>query len=63
MDKIVDNVAAELLFALKNLLAVHRGEGGTAFPADAIAQEAINRAEGRPYKVIKPVYYSDLRAT
>jgi hypothetical protein len=38
--------APELLFALKNLLAVKNGEGGTAFDSDEIARAAIAKAEG-----------------
>lgn len=50
------SVEEHLLFALKNLLAVSKGEGGTAYPADDIAREAINRAQGRPWKHVEPLY-------
>jgi hypothetical protein len=36
--------APDLLFALVNLLAVKRGEGGTKFNCDVIAEEAIAKA-------------------
>lgn len=39
--------APELLEALKNLLAVKNGEGGTAFDSDEIARAAIAKAEGQ----------------
>jgi hypothetical protein len=38
--------APEMLEALKNLLAVKNGEGGTAFDSDEIARAAIAKAEG-----------------
>ena len=39
---------AELLDALKNLLAVMEGEGGTKTNAQEIARQAIAKAEGAP---------------
>ena len=50
----------QLLFALKNLLAVMEGGGGTAFPADLIAHAAIARAEGRPYSEVVPQYWEQI---
>ena len=54
-------IEAQLLFALKNLLDVNEGKGGTAYPAQEIALAAIARAEGREYKDVKPLYAEDLR--
>lgn len=38
--------APDMLEALKNLLAVHQGEGGTKYHAVDIANAAIAKAEG-----------------
>jgi hypothetical protein len=42
----LQSAAPDLLFALKNLLAVKNGEGGTVFNSDEIALAAIAKAEG-----------------
>lgn len=53
------SVVQDLLFALKNLLAVHSREGGTAYPAPEIARVAIAKAEGRTYIPVRVRYYPD----
>ena len=40
--------APDLLEALRNLLKVHEGEGGTTHHAGDIARAAIDKAEGKP---------------
>ena len=46
-DNRLRDAAPDLLFALKNLLAVKNGEGGTVFNSDDIARAAIAKATGQ----------------
>lgn len=51
------SIDQNLLFALRNLVAVHEGQGGTAYHAGDIARAAIDRAQRRPYSNPVPLYY------